>query len=307
MIDTEARRALHYADRFKFRHLEFRAPFGPDDYLAAIEHCVKKGAKQIIIDSASLEHDGTGGVLEMHEAELQRMGGQDRNSFAAWAKPKSARRRLLNGLTQFQSNFIPCFRAKEKMKPKKGQAPEEMGFMPISGDEFIYEMTINALLLPNSNGVPTWNSNEIGERMMIKLPEQFRQLASSKAPLSEDTGEMLARWAAGDAAPSAQPRVANVTSIAPQAIFPKSYPQWGGQPVESAPVEEIARYMSGLQTVLNDPAKKGAHAATTRHLAAAEAVYEQKMAAETASANAEYEGLEQPPDDYDSETGEVVR
>ena len=29
VIDTEARRALHYADRFKFRHIAFPAPFGP--------------------------------------------------------------------------------------------------------------------------------------------------------------------------------------------------------------------------------------------------------------------------------------
>jgi predicted ABC-type transport system involved in lysophospholipase L1 biosynthesis ATPase subunit len=44
VVDTEARRALHYADRFKFRHVQFDAPFGPLDYLAAIEHCVRKGA-----------------------------------------------------------------------------------------------------------------------------------------------------------------------------------------------------------------------------------------------------------------------
>src|SRR4029079_18921024 len=63
-IDTEARRALHYADRFQFRHVAFGAPFGPLDYLAAIQHCVAKGAKTIIVDSMSHEHEGPGGVLE---------------------------------------------------------------------------------------------------------------------------------------------------------------------------------------------------------------------------------------------------
>jgi hypothetical protein len=157
--------------------------------------------------------------------------------------------------------------------------------------------------MPNSNGIPTWKSNEIGERMMIKLPEQFRQLASSSAPLSEDTGEVLARWAAGDTAAPA--RVANVTSIASQAVFPKSYPQWGGKPVEDAPIEEIERYKNGLQAVLDDPAKKGAHAATARHLAAARQVYEQKKLAEEPAGTFDDEGLAQPPEDWDSETGEV--
>ena len=32
------------ADLFKFRHVDFKPPFGPLDYLAVIEHCVKKSA-----------------------------------------------------------------------------------------------------------------------------------------------------------------------------------------------------------------------------------------------------------------------
>jgi ABC-type dipeptide/oligopeptide/nickel transport system ATPase subunit len=42
-IDSEARRALHYADSFKFKHVQLDPPFGSLDYLAAIEHCVKQG------------------------------------------------------------------------------------------------------------------------------------------------------------------------------------------------------------------------------------------------------------------------
>jgi hypothetical protein len=64
VIDTESRRSLHYADQFKFRHVPFPAPFGPLDYLAAIEYCVKRGAKVVIVDSMSHEHEGPGGVLE---------------------------------------------------------------------------------------------------------------------------------------------------------------------------------------------------------------------------------------------------
>lgn len=204
-IDTEARRGLHYADRFKYRHMEFGAPFGSLDYLAAITHCVKKGAGVVIVDSMSHEHDGPGGVLEQHEQELDRMAGQDygkRNSMnlIAWAKPKAARRHLISGLLQLNCNFVFCFRAKEKAKPVKKDGKttiENQGWMPIAGEEFVYEQTINCLLLPGSNGVPTWRTEEPGERAMMKLPEQFRHLFGSGQTLDETLGAAMAEWATG--------------------------------------------------------------------------------------------------------------
>jgi ABC-type dipeptide/oligopeptide/nickel transport system ATPase subunit len=193
-VDTEARRALHYAEQFKFRHLDFRAPFGPLDYLAAIEHCVAKGAKTIIVDSMSHEHEGPGGVLEMHDAE---MNGDFAKSMLAWKKPKGERRRMINTILQMPINFIFCFRAKEKLKVKKGAQPEPMGFMPIAGEEFVFEMTANALLLPNAGGVPTWHSDFQGETMMMKLPSQFYDLFKDPRPMDEKLGEDMARWSLG--------------------------------------------------------------------------------------------------------------
>ena len=57
-IDTESKRALHYADDFDFQHVEFAAPFSPLDYLQAIEYCVEKKAGVVIVDSLSHEHEG---------------------------------------------------------------------------------------------------------------------------------------------------------------------------------------------------------------------------------------------------------
>src|ERR1043165_8318630 len=50
-IDTEARRMLHYAGKFDFDHLEFKAPFGSLNYRDAIEAAISHGASTIIIDS----------------------------------------------------------------------------------------------------------------------------------------------------------------------------------------------------------------------------------------------------------------
>jgi hypothetical protein len=208
VADTESRRSLHYADTFKFQFTPFVAPFAPLDYLAVIEHCVSKGAKTIILDSMSHEHEGPGGVLEMHEREIERMikewgTSREKVQLGAWARPKQDRRRLINSLLQIPCNFILCFRAKRKLKVEPGKPPRELGWMPIAGDEWIYEMTMNCLLMPNAGGVPTWDPAGEGEQDIIKLPEQFKSLMLDKQagkPLSEETGQALAVWAAGDAA-----------------------------------------------------------------------------------------------------------
>jgi hypothetical protein len=79
-----------------------------------------------------------------------------------------------------------------------------MGFMPIAGEEFVFEQTLNALLLPGAGGVPSWSSEQVGERTMIKLPEQFASLRDYKGPLDEKVGKKLALWAAGKARPGKQ-------------------------------------------------------------------------------------------------------
>lgn len=210
-VDTEARRMLHYADRFKFKHIQFDAPFGSIDYLAAIQQCVKAGASVVIVDSLSHEHSGPAGMLDFHDQELDRLAGDDyakreRMKMLAWQKPKAARRRFIDGLLQLGGNFIFCFRAKETVKPVKIGGKTEIvpqGFMPIAGDELVFEMTVNCLLLPHANGVPTWRSDQVGERLMMKLPEQFKDIFEKEQPLSEDIGARLARWAKGGEASAA--------------------------------------------------------------------------------------------------------
>jgi ABC-type cobalamin/Fe3+-siderophores transport system ATPase subunit len=207
MIDTEARRGLHYAEDFGYRHVPFAAPFSPLDYLDAIQYCVNKGAKTIIVDSMSHEHEGPGGVLEIHEAALTRMAGTDygkraKMTMLAWAEPKQQRRRMINSIIQMEANFIFCFRAKEKLKMERGKEPEKLGFMPQAGEEFVYEMVLKCLLLPGCKGVPTWQSERQGEQMMIKLPRQFESLFAASPQLSEAIGVRLAEWAAGAPAPS---------------------------------------------------------------------------------------------------------
>ncbi len=158
----------------------------------------------------SHEHEGVGGMLDFQEQELTRMAGDNYSKreamkMLAWAKPKAARRALINGLLQMNCNFIFCFRAKNSVKPVKvaqqnGGFKTEViaqGFMPIAGEEFVFEMTMNALLLPGAEGVATWKPEHVGEKLMTKLPEQFRHLMSQPRAFDEKMGADLAVWARG--------------------------------------------------------------------------------------------------------------
>lgn len=201
-IDTESNRMKHYADKFRFRHVPFSAPFSPDDYRAAIDHCVRKGGRTIIVDSATHEHEGQGGVLEWHEQETERLAAAwkcstEKAAMAAWGPPKAARRKLIARILQVNANVIFCFRAREKLKIQRGKEPLELGWMPVGGEELFFEMTLSCLLLPTDKGVPTWKSDMPGERQMMKLPEQFEQLFGKPKQLDESIGEQLAQWAAG--------------------------------------------------------------------------------------------------------------
>lgn len=211
MIDTESGRGKHYAEMFDYEYTEFPPPHGSLDYLAAIKHAAEVNKSRIvIIDSFSHEHEGEGGLIEFHEAEVQRLSKGDASKaeqvkMLAWTKPKTARKQLLRSMLAYGTGvtFILCFRADESSKPVKGDDGKtkvmQMGFMPIAGKPFVYEATVCALLMPGANGVPTWNPEYVGEKLMRKLPEQFKAMfeKTQGKPLCEEHGRLMAEWAKG--------------------------------------------------------------------------------------------------------------
>ena len=235
-IDTEARRALHYADQFKFRHLEFRAPFDSLSYLAAIQHFVNKGCKIIIVDSMSHEHEGAGGMLE--QAGFGMGGGV---KFDAWLKPKAARVKMIGGILQTNANMIFCFRAKEKLKIIKGKDPEQRGYQPIAGEEFLFEMMINFMLLPGAVGHPSWQSEIRDEQAVMKLPTQFYSMFTKDIQLDEATGEAMVRWCAGGATAKAPKPDPLVKAFAALGITDEQVIAYLGHPLPPNTKDEVDR------------------------------------------------------------------
>ena len=202
VIDTESERSLHYADRFRFRHVAFAAPFGPLDYLAAFEHCARRGARVVVVDSMSHEHEGPGGVLEQHDAECTRLmdawrTSRDKVQMTAWATPKASRRRMINSLLQLPIHVIFCFRAKEKLRIVPGKPPVPRGWMPLAGEELVYELALRMLFRPGADGTPSWESEIEDEREIFKRPAWCRDLLARPVQITEEHGVALAAWAIG--------------------------------------------------------------------------------------------------------------
>ena len=199
-IDTEGRRALHYADEFKFKHLPFSEPYGSLDYVAAIDAALDSKPAVIVVDSASHEHEGTGGYLDLANKELE----SGKKEGQHWSKPSVARRRLLSRIQTLPCSAVFCFRAKDsldwkKVFSKQAKSPPPMGETIVGTADFSFEMTVRFLLHAGSQGVPTWQTDLSGEKAAIKLPKQFTGLfAGAPRQLTESDGEAMARWALGE-------------------------------------------------------------------------------------------------------------
>jgi hypothetical protein len=204
VIDTESRRALHYADQFKFDHAELRPPFTPDAYAEAILAADKAGYPVIVVDSTSHVWAGDGGVLEMQEAELKRLGGSESVKMLSWAKPKGSHKKMVSKLLQVRAHLILNFRAEAKIEMVKDAngkmqivAKQSLtgldGWIPICEKTLPFELTVSFLMLAQHPGVG----------LPIKLQEQHKPLFPPGKLIDEECGRRIAQWAAGGEAPRA--------------------------------------------------------------------------------------------------------
>jgi hypothetical protein len=202
VIDTEAGRANHYADQFRFDHGDLTPPFTPDRYAEAIAAADAAKYPVIVVDSMSHEHAGEGGLLDWHDAELARMAGDDFRkreacNMAAWIKPKTAHKRMTQHLLQVRAHIVLCFRAEPKIEMVKVEGKWQIvekksltgrdGWVPVSEKTLPYELTASFLLMADRPGVP----------LPIKLQQQHRDLFPLDVPITEAAGERLAAWAKG--------------------------------------------------------------------------------------------------------------
>ena len=205
IIDTEAGRSLHYADQFKFDYCDLGPPFTPARYQEAIEAAENAKYDVIVVDSASHEHAGEGGLLEMAESELKKA---NMKSPANWAAPKAAHKKMMNRLLQCRSHIILCLRAEEKIRIEKVKDERTgyertvvvpAGWQPICEKTVMFEMVVSFVMSPEHPGVPI----EDGDGRTGKIQAQHRFAFPAGQRVTRKAGEALAKWAAGGEPPPA--------------------------------------------------------------------------------------------------------
>ncbi|WP_276200349.1 AAA family ATPase [Chelatococcus sp. XZ-Ab1] len=196
-IDTEARRGLHYADRFQFMHADMRPPFRPERFIEGIRAAEAAGAEVVIIDSASHEYDGEGGIMDWAD-DLAEKGVKSPGN---WKEPKLAHKKMMNALLQCRASLIFCLRADEKIEIVRENGKTQvrpLGWVPICEKRFMYEMTASFTLTPDRPGIPQFD-------LPHKLQDQHRNMFPAGRPISEEAGRMLAAWARGGSVNPAAP------------------------------------------------------------------------------------------------------
>jgi hypothetical protein len=205
MIETEAGRGEVHADDpvlGGYNVIPLRENFSPKVYGEAISVAERAKAKVLIIDSASHEWEGVGGVLAMAE-ELRPTAG----SKGMWRAPKLEHsREFMLRMTQTPIPLVICnMRAKYPMyevtkghvdawekagrpggkPPKIGDWARSWQLEPKQSDDILSEMFVHG-----------WIDEEHRFHLTKDTIKAMREIFLDREPLSIDTGRRLAAWAA---------------------------------------------------------------------------------------------------------------
>ena len=193
MVETESGRGEVYADTLPggYEVLPLREDFSPRTFGEAITAAEAAGLDALIIDSASHEWEGVGGVL--HMAAMNQEEGK--KGPLVWQKPKiDHQRHFLGRLLQTPIKLvIVCMRAKypmeETVKDGKKEWTRSKTLEPKQSEDILYEMMIHG-----------WIDEEHRFNVTKYTRPDLAQVIKNHEPISIATGEALARWAHGGAA-----------------------------------------------------------------------------------------------------------
>lgn len=186
-IDTESRRMSLYADVIQggFDVLNLDAPFTPQRYMEALQTAFDAKPAVVVTDSFSHEWEGLGGVCDM-AAEREEKSG--RAGLHNWKDPKLQHAKLVQFLLRSPVPVICCIRAKYKTRQKKDEKGKTVIVKdeftsPIQAEDFIYESTCHAEVLPDHSINLTKCSHP-----------SLRECFPKTGPIEVKHGEMLRQW-----------------------------------------------------------------------------------------------------------------
>lgn len=205
LIDTENGRGSIFSDIPEiagYSVLELDAPFSPSRYGEAIVQA-EAVSDCVVVDSMSHEWSGEGGVIDWADAELEKMGGDDRNKMRSWIKPKMAHKMMVGRLLRCKVALICCLRGDEKThaikEGGKTKVVTDEFSSPLFDPRFVFEMLINFETIAKDGKGGFVIPRKITHPSIASL------LPSPDEQIGVAHGVALARWcsAPGPVAPSA--------------------------------------------------------------------------------------------------------
>lgn len=199
MIDTESGRGSIYADKIEggYDVINFSAPFSPTRYIEAIEAAEQQGVDVLVIDSASHEWEGLGGVLEMAGENESRSGKAGLHN---WKDPKMQHQRFMLKLLQTKMHIIVCVRGKHKSRQAKDNGKtvivKDDHVSPIQADDFIFEMTAHMEIAQDTHGI---HITKCSHPDLLKCFEEGK-------PITTDTGRRISEWSKSGSEPEQPPK-----------------------------------------------------------------------------------------------------
>ena len=192
MIETESGRGEAYADTLQggYSVLSLRESFSPEAYGEAISAAEQCGFGALIIDSASHEWEGVGGVLDM-AAKNEEAG---KKGLLIWQKPKisHAREFMLRLMQTSIPLVIVCMRAKYPMEGTGKDMKRSTVLEPKQSADILFEMMVHGWIDYDHNIHITKPRNKAEDRTGI-----INTVFADGKPITIETGERLAKWAAG--------------------------------------------------------------------------------------------------------------
>lgn len=206
MIETEAGRGEAFADDpvvGGYQVIPIRGNFAPKEYGRALAAVEAAGMKACIIDSASHEWEGIGGVLSM-AAENQAAG---KKGVLVWQQPKIEHQRefMLRMMQSPIPLLIICMRAKYPMEqvteaylrrwretngtgnpPKLGDWARSRDLDPKQADDILFEMFVHGWM----------DKDHVFHGTKYTTPA-MREIFRDGEMITVDTGKRLAAWAGG--------------------------------------------------------------------------------------------------------------
>lgn len=181
-IDTEKGSASLYEHIVDFDVLELSAPFTPERYIAAINAAEKAGYDVLIIDSASHEWSGSGGMLDINE-EIARARYKG-NTWSAWSDTTPRHRAFLDAMLQSNMHIIATGRSKTETAQTENAGKKsvvKLGMKTEQRDGFEYEFTVVLDIIHDGH-------------FAVASKDRTGLFTGDTKKITEETGKTLLAW-----------------------------------------------------------------------------------------------------------------